>query len=214
MSPEAAGTPATCPWAGTRPCRVIGVTGRPGAGKTTAAHFLKTKLTAEYFSADTAVHDLFRQPGMQRRLVDLFGPAAVRGGAVNRPYLARRCFADRQALLLLEGLLHPEVIGLTWRKIFSCRRLGLNLVLEIPLLFESGLQSLCDFIILVRGDRETRYHRKRNALSREDFTAREQRLLHDNYKIDKSHANVVNNEDIPALWRELERVIDGRCFQT
>jgi dephospho-CoA kinase len=128
----------------------IGLTGSIGMGKSTAATMLR-RLGAPMFDADAEVHRLLGPGGAAVAAVEHEFPGVRdEGGGVNRPRLGARVFGKPEALRRLERILHPAVRAAEWRFVARgrARRLPL-IVLDIPLLFETRADALCDAIIVV-----------------------------------------------------------------
>lgn len=132
---------------------VLGLTGSVGMGKTTAAAAFR-QVGAPVFDADAAVHRLLARGGGAVAEVGAAFPDVVRGGAVDRGALGRRVFGDAGALEKLEGIVHPKVRASRTRFIrLSASRGERLVVLDIPLLFETGGEAECDFICVVSAPR-------------------------------------------------------------
>jgi dephospho-CoA kinase len=128
----------------------IGLTGSIGMGKSTAAAMLR-RLGAVMFDADAEVHRLLALGGAAVGAVEREFPG-VRGedGGIDRRLLGTRVFGQPEALRRLEKILHPIVRAAELRFIAHgrARRLPL-IVLDIPLLFETRADVLCDAILVV-----------------------------------------------------------------
>jgi dephospho-CoA kinase len=131
---------------------LIGLTGGIGAGKSTALAALE-RLGAVVLSTDEVVHELYtRDARVRDAVVERWGPEVAPAGVVDRAAIARRAFAGDQERSWLEGLLWPlvgERVGewLTWaRALSSAPRAA---VVEVPLLFEAGMERLYDATIVV-----------------------------------------------------------------
>lgn len=132
---------------------VLGLTGSIGMGKTAAAAAFR-QVGAPVFDADAAVHRLLARGGGAVAEVEAAFPDVVRGGAVDREALGRRVFGDADALKKLEGIVHPKVRASRTRFIrLSASRGERLVVLDIPLLFETGGEAECDFICVVSAPR-------------------------------------------------------------
>ncbi len=128
---------------------VIGVTGSIGMGKTTATGVLR-RLGLPVHDADAAVHGLFARGGAAVRPVGDAFPAAARNGAIDRKALGAAVFGNPAALARLEAIVHPLVRQVARRFLDRCRRRRASMaVLDVPLLFETGGDALCDVTILV-----------------------------------------------------------------
>lgn len=128
---------------------VIGLTGSIAMGKTTAAGYLR-RMGLPVHDADAAVHRLLRKGGAAVAAVERAFPGTVHDGAVDRQALGREVFGDPCALARLEAIIHPLVQAES--RIFLRRRAARRVpmvVLDIPLLFETGRDRECDATILV-----------------------------------------------------------------
>ena len=128
---------------------VLGLTGSIGMGKSTAAALLR-RLGVPVHDADAAVHRLLGRRGAAVAAVAAAFPGTAGKAGINRAALGRRVFGDPASLRRLEAILHPLVRADTDRFLrrMAARRVPL-VVLDIPLLFESGGARRCDAIIVV-----------------------------------------------------------------
>jgi dephospho-CoA kinase len=128
---------------------VLGLTGSIGMGKTTAAQMLR-RMGLPLHDADLAVHRLLAKGGAAVAAIEVAFPGVVADGAVDRERLGAQVFEDRAALKRLEGILHPAVRRTTRAFLGRQVRAGRSLVvLDIPLLFETGAETLCDAVVVV-----------------------------------------------------------------
>ena len=129
--------------------RVIGLTGSIGMGKSTAAAMLR-RLGLPVHDADAAVHRLMERGGAAVAAVEAAFPGVVADGAVDRKRLGARVLDDDAAMRRLEAILHPMVRAEAQRFLAMQARLRRPLaVLDIPLLYETGGERLCDAVIVV-----------------------------------------------------------------
>ena len=128
---------------------ILGLTGSIGMGKSTAANMFR-RLGVPVYDSDAAVHTLLGPGGAAVAEIAKVFPDAVRDGAVDRQKLGKRVFGDPDALKQLEGIVHPRVRQVETRflKRASARREAL-VVLDIPLLFETGGEDRCDATVVV-----------------------------------------------------------------
>ncbi len=128
---------------------VLGLTGSIGMGKTTAAKMLR-RMGLPLHDADRAVHRLLAKGGAMVAAVEAAFPGVVIEGAVDRARLGAQVFEDREALQRLEAILHPAVRRATRDFLGRQARAGRSLVvLDIPLLFETGGEAQCDAVVVV-----------------------------------------------------------------
>lgn len=132
---------------------VLGLTGSIGMGKSTAAKMLR-RLGIPVHDADAAVHRLLAKGGAAVPLIAAAFPGTVVAGRVDRPALGAKVFGNPQELRRLEAILHPLVQAATRRFLRrqQARRRQL-VVLDIPLLFETGGEKRCDAVIVVTAPR-------------------------------------------------------------
>jgi dephospho-CoA kinase len=129
--------------------RVIGLTGSIGMGKSTAAAVLR-RLGLPVHDADAAVHRLMQPGGAAVAAVEAAFPGVVVDGAVDRKRLGARVLDDDAAMKRLEAILHPMVRAEARAFLAKQARLRRPLaVLDIPLLYETGGERLCDAVIVV-----------------------------------------------------------------
>jgi dephospho-CoA kinase len=129
---------------------VLGLTGSIGMGKSTAAAVLRA-LRLPLFDADQAVHRLLAPNGAAVRPVAAAFPDVRAGsGGIDRELLGRRVFADPAALSRLEAIMHPLVDRAEQRFLAQAHgRRAPIAVLDIPLLFETGTERRCDYVLVV-----------------------------------------------------------------
>ena len=155
---------------------VIGLTGGIGCGKSEAAAYLQS-LGAARFDADEASRALTAPggaalPAIRERFGDgVFNP----DGTLNRAALAKIVFASAPHRRALEGILHPLVQREMLRQLDAAAEAGEKvMILDVPLLFETGIDALCDETWALYVGRELQISRVavRDGLSREDVEAR------------------------------------------
>lgn len=138
---------------------VLGLTGSIAMGKSTASALFRRE-GIPVFCADQAVHRLLGSGGAAVAAIEAAFPGVVTEGAVDRARLAAQVFADPQALKRLEAIVHPLVIRAQDRFLKHAARRGSALaVLDIPLLFEAGLDRLCDRVAVVTAPASVQYQR-------------------------------------------------------
>jgi dephospho-CoA kinase len=139
----------------------IGLTGGMGAGKSTALAALE-RLGAVVLSSDAVVHELYEGRELSEAVVARFGPQIAPGGAVDRSALAERAFAQEQDRAWLEGLVWPMVGARVAAWLQQARAESpppRAAVVEVPLLFEAGLEGLYDATVAVVSEEAVRRER-------------------------------------------------------
>lgn len=128
---------------------VLGLTGSIGMGKSTAAEMFR-RLGIPVHDADASVHSLFQAGGLAVAPISQRFPDAVVDDAVDRERLGRIVFGDAAALRDLEAIVHPLVRRERDRFLDLQRRVRRSAaVLDIPLLFETGGEDICDYVFVV-----------------------------------------------------------------
>lgn len=137
---------------------IVGLTGGMGCGKSTAAAFF-AELGFRRLDADQVIREhLLPDQAIVQAISKQFGSTILdEAGQVRRARLAEVVFNDAAALAWLEELLHPLLLA-HWRKIFEQSR-DEAFIVEVPLLFEKGLENWFDFIICVTTDSTSQLRR-------------------------------------------------------
>ncbi len=187
----------------------VGLTGGIGAGKSTALAALE-ELGAAVLSTDQVVHDLYDSEDVRAAVVARFGPEVAPDGRIDRGALAQRAFATDEDRHWLESLLWPRVGErmVHWRAEVQRRSPAARAaVVEVPLLFESGLDHGFDATIAVVAPEEVRAeraagrgHRAVDERAARQFTQAE--------KAQRATYVVDNDGDVDALRGKLSSVLD------
>lgn len=129
---------------------ILGLTGSIGMGKSNAAATLR-RLRVPLFDADAEVHRLLGPGGAAvGRVEAAFQGVRNAAGGIDRQQLGQLVFRDPPALRRLEAILHPMVRRAERRVVAQARaRREPLVVLDIPLLFESGSVERCDLVLVV-----------------------------------------------------------------
>ncbi len=145
---------------------VLGLTGSIGMGKTTTARLFAEEGVPVH-DADAAVHRLYE--GEAGGLIEREFPGTTVAGRVDRTRLASRVVGDPQALKRLEAIVHPLVRKSENAFLEDARRRGAPVVvLDIPLLFETGGDARVDAVVVVTAPAEVQRER---VLARPGMTA-------------------------------------------
>ncbi|MGD0864673.1 MAG: dephospho-CoA kinase [Rhizomicrobium sp.] len=128
---------------------LVGLTGSIGMGKTETAKMF-ARLGLPVYDADAAVHRLYEAGGAAVPLIAQAFPSTVIDGRVDRAELTKRVTTDKDAFKALESIVHP-LVGRQQREFLKqAAEAGAELVvLDIPLLFETGGHARVDAVVVV-----------------------------------------------------------------
>lgn len=126
------------------PSVVVGLTGPTGAGKSTWAKAFQA-LGCAVIDCDTLARRVTELPAVQMALCIEFGADIMRGGRLDRRLLASRAFVDASSVKRLNAITHPAIRGQLQQKLDQAQAGGARMVLiDAPLLFEGGIDGLCN----------------------------------------------------------------------
>jgi dephospho-CoA kinase len=152
---------------------IIGLTGSFGSGKTTVARLFKEQ-GAQVIDADSITRTLI-EPGGEgvKKVAKVFGHVILKQGKIDRALLAKIVFQDPRELKKLTDILYPIGLNEIKKKIAKEKNAKL-IILDVPLLFESGWNKLADVTIVVQSNQNLQIKRlqKRTGLSTADIKRR------------------------------------------
>ena len=174
----------------------IGLTGGIGSGKSTIAKIIEILGYPVYISDRRASSLMNRNQDIRQALIQRFGENIyLPEGGLNKQQLASIIFNDKRAITEVNRIVHP-VVTQDFRDWCSVQKSKL-VFFESAILFESKLESLFDYIILISTDTETRIRRvvARDSTSREKVMERINNQMPDSEKLPKSDFVIYNNDD-------------------
>lgn len=193
---------------------LVGLTGGIASGKSTVSNMFKNK-GAAIIDADLLSREIL-EPGQPAflDLVDAFGPGILDSDQrIDRKVLGRRVFADPEVRKTLESITHPRIFELFQTRTQQAEARGERVVLyDAPLLYERGLDSLMNAVIVVSIPLDMQKQRltARDGL---DEAAVEQRLAAQwplsekvekaDYVIDNAHTLSHTEAQVDHVWRQL-----------
>jgi dephospho-CoA kinase len=182
----------------------VGLTGGLGAGKSEALKLLGD-LGAATLSTDAVVHELLEGDDLRDTFVARLGAGVAPNGHLDRGRIAERVFGDEEATAWLEGTLWP-LVGervAEWRASVPVDQVA---VVEVPLLFESGMEPVFDQTIAVVAEEATREERA-GARGHAAVAERAGRQLSQAEKAQKADFTVRNDGSLDELKQTLSRVL-------
>lgn len=192
---------------------IVGLTGGIGSGKSTAASYL-TEAGLIHVDADLISHQLTEKiPGEDNPVLieigQVFGGEVLhQDGSLDRAGMAALVFSDPAKKQALEDILFREIRAEIDRQIEAAG--DAPVLLDVPLLFESGLDRICDHIILISADLDVRLDRVtlRDGCSREDVLARIRNQMPEDEKKALADFVVDNSGTTEELFLQLDQVLE------
>lgn len=196
--------------------KIIGLTGSIGSGKSTVAHILE-ELGAVIIDADQVAHELYA-PGTAgwNAVVDAFGTEVVAtNGTIDRKKLGAIVFADSEARMRLNRIMHPLVDQELRRRVQILRDRGISapVVIEAALLIEAGWTGLVDQVWLVVAPREVVLQRltEQRGMKADEVEARRSAQLDDDTRRRYAHVVIENSGSIDELRTQIEEALRRDC---
>ena len=188
---------------------VVGLTGSIGMGKSTASAMFR-QLGAPLYDADAEVHKVFARGGAAVPAIGAAFPDAIVDGAVDRTVLSKLAVDDPTVFKTLETIVHPIVRSIQDRMIMamSLRRTPF-LVLDIPLLFETGGERRCDLALVVSAPGYLQAQRvlARGGMTEEKFRAILARQTPDAEKRRLGDIVIPSNRGMTAEFRQIAGLV-------
>ena len=128
---------------------IIGLTGSIGMGKSETSKMFE-RAHIPVFDSDAAVHSLMVKNGLATGRIEKSFPGVLKEGAIDRRLLGEKVFGDQAALKKLEAILHPMVSEMRQKFFEKCHTENHDIVvMDVPLLFETGGETQCDYTVVV-----------------------------------------------------------------
>ena len=186
----------------------IGITGGMGAGKSVISEMMRC-LGITVYDADIASKKILNSnTKVKTQLIELLGEEIFSNGQLNRPLMAQLIFNNNELLLKTNAIIHPAVFEeiIAWsetqnKEVVAC---------ETAILFESGMVSYFDSILMVSAPLEIRIERciKRNNFTREQVLERIAKQMDESKKIELSDF-VIDNDNRKALYPQLKNFLNN-----
>lgn len=198
---------------------VVGLTGGIGTGKTTVSNELK-KLGAFVIDSDKISKNVVKSGSVGlKKIVKAFGKEILKSNSsLNRKKLAEIVFNDSPKLRVLENIVHPLVIKEINSRISGClaKKKGCIIVIDVPLLFETGLNKYVDKVVVVWTSKNMQVKRlekrgvdkKESALRIKHQMSLLDKRKHADYVLDNSLTIGVTKKSVKKLWGSLNQSPD------
>lgn len=194
---------------------VLGLTGSIGMGKSTAARMFK-RMGVPVFDSDLSVHKAIGINGSAVEEIAVTFPESwdKKRGVIDRKKLGATVFGDAEKRKELESILHPVVQQGQRKFIAAMNRIGKNIVvLDIPLLFETGAQSRVDYTICVTApfDIQKRRVLKRPGMDETKFYKILSHQMPDGEKQALADYVVQTGLGYALTFRQLQKIVNEVC---
>ena len=182
---------------------VVGLTGGIGSGKTSILQLFIDKGIPVFIADIEAKKLMQKDTKMIKKIITVFGKKAYIDNKLNRTFLAKQVFGNKEKLEQLNAIVHPAVHS--HFLVFKEQQKSPFILYENAILFENGSNSLCDYIITITAPIETRIDRvtRRDGVSSKQVKDRMQHQWSDELKIEKSDF-VIHNID----WKTSKKTVN------
>ena len=189
--------------------KIVGLTGSIGMGKTTTARLFAEEGAAVY-DADTAVHAIYQEGGAAVEPIAAAFPGSVRDGAVDRAALSAQVTGDPEKLRALEAIVHPLLAEGRAAFFRAAELAGAEvIVLDIPLLFETGGDHGMEAVVVASAPPEVQRERvlARPGMTEEKLAAILARQTPDAEKRARADFVIDTSSGVEAARGEVRRVL-------
>ena len=185
--------------------KIIGLTGGIGSGKSTVARMFESLGVPVYYADDEAKKLMNSSNSLQLKIQKLLGKKAFIQGVLDREFVAKIVFRDKEKLKALNELVHPEVRNhfLTWVDSQNAS----YVIQENPLIYEQEQQDVFDKVIVVDTEKETRVKRvmSRDSISEKQVLERIANQLDDAEKRNAADY-VIHNKTLEKTREQVRRI--------
>ena len=189
---------------------IIGLLGGIASGKSTVAAELG-RLGCKVIDADKIAHEFLDKKKVKNKVAELFGPDILStSGKIDRAKLADLAFSDPAKLASLNKIIHPLVSRRTQQLIsrYKKQKRPRAIILDMPLLLETGWQKKCDRLIFVDSKTTLRLERAKKM----GFLNENQLKIRENFQISLDNKaalcdnTINNNSDFSALAKQVKDI--------
>ena len=186
---------------------IIGLTGSIAMGKSFVAQILKS-LDIPVFDADLEVKTILEQKEVIQKIKEKF-PSVIEENTINKKILTELVFSSHQNMDKLEKIIHPVIRHKIDEFIDIYKAKNEIIVLDIPLLFETDLHSLCDYVIVTVASKRIQKIRvkKRNNTTYKNFRFLLTRQINNNKKAKKADFRIFTNKGKNFTVRQIKNIL-------
>lgn len=186
---------------------IIGLTGGIASGKSTVSNIFR-ELGVKIVDADIVAKNISKQEESIKKIIEIFGKDIVdENGKVIREKLREKAFKNRELLQELNRIIHPQVIEY-FKKVKTQTSEEELVIFDIPLLYEAGMEYLCDQVIVVGLDRKKQIER---VISRDGSSEELAKKIIENQfslekKMEKADIIIMNDGTLEELEDKVKKV--------
>lgn len=193
--------------------KVLGITGPSGSGKTTLCALIKENYNSYVIDADIVAKTLSSDPDAEyfKQMVVLFGPKILRpDGRLNRNKMASIIYTDKNKRKKLNALTFKYVVAEITNQVLELKNKDYDyIVIDVPLLYEAKMETICDSVIAVIADDEEKILRicVRDCVTREVAKQRLDIQNSNEFFVKKADYIIHNDKTIDSLKKSLKEII-------
>lgn len=194
--------------------RVIGITGSSGSGKTTVCEIIKKLYNSEVLDADKVAKELSSDinSNYYKEMVKLFGKECVlENKLLNRRKIAEIIYQDDIKRKSLNDLTFNYVVEKIKKDLSEIKDKEL-VIIDAPLLYEAGVDKICDKVIAIIADKNNKVRRICLRDGIDEVFAKKRLLIQneDDFYIKKADYIIYNNKDIKELEESIKKVLEEK----
>ena len=187
--------------------RVIGITGSIAVGKSTVTQYLKTHGYCVLDADEISHQALEKESHCYHQIVECFD-CLDDNQNISRQKLGQIVFHDPQQKALLESIIHPYVQEMLKKGIEQCQEPFV--FLDVPLLYETHMDTMCDDVMVVYVDEKTQLKRlmKRNQIDEKQARLLMSQQISIEKKKEMGNYIIDNRQNFEDLYVQIERVLE------
>lgn len=180
---------------------VVGVTGPIGSGKSTASKYLENH-GFFHINCDQIVHNLYKVKTIQNEIKKFIPTLKIVSNDIDRDSLREFLIENPKKKRRLEKFIHTKVIEIVESEIKKSKQ---PVVLEAPLLFESGLDLICDKVIYIDAKKDSQIAHLKSRNSKVDSSLELNKNYNSQNKKKATHV-IINDKDVANLYKQLDSI--------
>ena len=184
---------------------ILGITGPIASGKSSALNYFKENGYIP-ISGDEIVHKLYQDPKLHKPLIRLFNESVIKENSVDKAFIAHVIIGDGHKKYKLEQLIHP-LVEKRFLEIIKKTKKDEKIAVEMPLLFEAGLDVFCDETLYLDVNLKTQTER----LSKRFLSVKDSLKLNQGFNVQENKKKatyiISNNNSLEELYIKLAKII-------